>query len=390
MKIVIVSGIWPPTVGGPASHGPDLGGWLLGRGHDVRAVISAGPRAPIPTESEQAAGASGAPEPPNPERARPVRIAAAAARVVSGTRGADVVYSTGMYSRSVAATAATRVPLVIKLVNDPAYDRARSYGLFDGTLEEFQAPLRNPRIRALKRVRSETLARADTLLTPSRYLAGIVSGWELGSGEPRVIPNPAPARLPSAPREELRERLGIARPTFVFAGRLALQKNVPLALDALARIEGARLLLIGDGPERPIVERRIAELGLGERVSLLGAKARHDTLEWVRAADAAVLPSDWENFPHAAVEALAVGTPVLGTAVGGIPEIVESGVNGIVVPPGDAGALAEAMATLAAGGEPAESMRSAAAPSAGRFSRERVFATIEAELRRASGELAGP
>ena len=66
----------------------------------------------------------------------------------------------------------------------------------------------------------------------------------------------------------------------------------------------------------------------------------------MRAADASILPSDWENFPHAAVEALAAETPVIATAVGGVPEIVESGVNGILVPPRDPDALAAAMARV--------------------------------------------
>ena len=66
-------------------------------------------------------------------------------------------------------------------------------------------------------------------------------------------------------------------------------------------------------------------------------------LELFAAADAVLLPSSWENFPHAVVEGLAVGTPVIATAVGGVTEIVTDGVNGLLVPRGDAGALADAI-----------------------------------------------
>ena len=373
MDVVIVSGIWPPDVGGPASHGPDFGAYLLARGHTVRAVTSA--------------GAAGATDPGFPltvarrDRPRPIRIPAAGAAVLRATRGAGIVYATGMYGRSAAATAINRVPLVLKLVNDPAYERARRLGLFAGSLEEFQAPLADRRIRALKRGRRAILARARGLVIPSRYLADIVAGWELPGARIAVVPNPAPAVLPDTPRAELRDRFGFDRPTFVFAGRLVRQKNLPLALAALARVPDARLVLIGDGPEGGDLERLIGEQGLGDRVSMPGAMAREQALEWVRAADAALLPSDWENFPHAAVEALAVGTPMIATAVGGVREIVESGVNGIVVAPGDAEALAAAMRSLAAGGEELRKLQEAAAPSAEKFARETVFASIEAELR---------
>lgn len=373
MDVVIVSGIWPPDVGGPASHGPDFGAYLLACGHTVRAVTSA--------------GAAGATEPGFPlaaarrDRPRAIRIPAAGAAVLRATRGAGIVYATGMYGRSVAATAINRVPLVLKLVNDPAYERARRLGLFGGSLEAFQAPLPDRRIRALKRGRRAILSRARGLVIPSRYLADIVGGWQLPGARITVVPNPAPAELPATPRAELRERFGFEGPTFVFAGRLVRQKNLPLALAALARVPAAKLVLIGDGPEGAELERLVAERGLGDRISMPGAMPREQALEWVRAADAGLLPSDWENFPHAAVEALAVGTPMIATAVGGVREIVESGVNGIVVAPGDVDALAEAMQTLAGGGETLLKLQEAAAPSAKKFAREAVFASIEAELR---------
>ena len=93
-------------------------------------------------------------------------------------------------------------------------------------------------------------------------------------------------------------------------------------------------MVVGDGPSEADLRRAIDEAGVGDRVTLKGALPRSEAIEWMRAADACVLPSDWENFPHAAVEALAAGTPVIATAVGGVPEIVEPGMNGLLVSPG--------------------------------------------------------
>ena len=103
----------------------------------------------------------------------------------------------------------------------------------------------------------------------------------------------------------------------------------------------------------------------------------------MRAADASILPSDWENFPHAAVEALAAETPVIATAVGGVPEIVQSGVNGILVPPRDPDALAAAMARVSEDDALRANLRAGALRASERYRKDVVYGTIEAELGRA-------
>jgi glycosyltransferase involved in cell wall biosynthesis len=198
-----------------------------------------------------------------------------------------------------------------------------------------------------------------------------------------VIPNPAPPVDTSEPREELRRRLGLSGPTFVFAGRFVRQKNLPLAIEALRLVDGASLVLVGEGPEADVVAEAIARNGLGNRVSVRAAVARDVAVDWVRAADAALLSSDWENFPHAAVEALAAGTPVVATSVGGVPEIIEHDANGLLVPPGDAGALAAVMRSVTEDHELVRRLRAGAAGSSGRYSAAKTFAAIERELQQA-------
>jgi glycosyltransferase involved in cell wall biosynthesis len=376
MEILIVSGIWPPEVGGPASHGPELGRFLLERGHRVRAVTTTStpdhldPGFPVTVTRK--------------DRPRLIRQPAAALSVLRAASGADVIYATGMYGRSALASITRRVPLVVKLVADPAYERARRLGLFSGTLEEFQRTSGGRGIRGLRLVRRLTLDRAARIITPSRYLAEIVRGWDISTPCLEVIPNPAPPIDRSEPRDELRQRLGLRFPTFVFAGRLVAQKNVSLAISAMRRVREGSLVVIGDGPARGEVERAVADQGLRERVAVRGTAPRAEVLDWLRAADAAILPSDWENFPHAAVEALAAETPVIATAVGGVPEIIEPGVNGILVEPGDAEELGRAMASVAADETLLRTLRDGARATAGRYDRDAVFEEIEAELARAA------
>jgi glycosyltransferase involved in cell wall biosynthesis len=107
-------------------------------------------------------------------------------------------------------------------------------------------------------------------------------------------------------------------------------------------------------------------------------------LELFRAADAALLSSSWENFPHTVVEALAVGTPVIATATGGVAEVVEDGCNGLLVPPGDGEALAGAVRRFFADGELRARLVNEAAPSVADYAPERVYRRLEQVLQQAA------
>lgn len=372
MHVLLASGIWPPEVGGPASHGPEFGRFLTDRGHRVRAVTTAGRAGPIEAGFPVVASRS--------DRPRPIRLPAAALTVVRAARGAEVIYATSMYGRCALAATLRGTPLVLKLVSDPAYERACRLGLFSGTLEEFQRAPDRRGIRYLKRLRRAIVDRAARVVIPSRYLAAIAAGWGVPAERIVVVPNPAPPIDRSVTREELRERLGLRFPTFVFAGRLVPQKNLPLAVAAIRALPDGALVVVGDGPSRNELVRAIQDSGVGDRVIVKGAVPREEAIEWLRAADAAVLPSDWENHPHAAVEALAAGTPVIATAVGGVPEIVETGTSGILVPAGDADALGRAMASVVADGALLASLREGALAAGARYQQESVYEAIEAEL----------
>jgi N-acetyl-alpha-D-glucosaminyl L-malate synthase BshA len=120
-------------------------------------------------------------------------------------------------------------------------------------------------------------------------------------------------------------------------------KRVQDVVDVFAKIRrslDARLVLVGDGPERPRALQRAADLGLGEDVLFLG---RHASVEDLLAcADLFLLPSASESFGLAALEAMACGSPVIASNAGGLPEVVEDGVSGYLLPVGATDAMAEA------------------------------------------------
>jgi glycosyltransferase involved in cell wall biosynthesis len=376
VKVLVVSGIWPPDVGGPASHAPDVADFLSGRGHEVEVVTTAL-------------------EPPAP-RAYPVRFVSrtlppgvrhlrAAELVWERSRACDVVYTTGMFGRSFAGSRLARRPYVVKLTADPAFERARRRGVVGGDVDEFQRAPGGAVVSLLRIARNVELRHAAHVFCPSEYLRELAISWGIPSARVSVLPNPYPAIPALPPRDELMHELGLSGRTLAFAGRLTAQKSLGVALDALASVEGVTLVIAGDGDERQILERRAAELGLGDRVRFLGAQPRERVLELFRAADAAILSSSWENFPHTVVEALAAGTPVLATRVGGVAEVVADEENGLLVPAGDAAALAAAIRRYFDDVELRDRLRAAAEESVRPYVRGTVFGRLERELAIAAG-----
>jgi glycosyltransferase involved in cell wall biosynthesis len=375
VKVLVVSGIWPPDVGGPASHAPEITSFLVGRGHAVEVVTTAD-KAPA-QEAYEVHWVS---------RRLPVgvRHLAGAALISRRAAAAQVVYTTGMFGRSSAGAKLAGRPYVVKLTADPAFERSRRRGFVAGTIEDFQRGGGGHRAAVLRALRNAELRGAAHVLCPSDYLRSIALGWGLAPDRVSVLPNPVPP-LPELPeRDELRGLLGLNGATLAFAGRLTRQKSLEVALEALAQADGVSLVLAGEGDEVPALERRARELGLGSRVRFLGPLPRERVLELFRAADAALLSSSWENFPHTVIEALAVGTPVLATRTGGVAEVVEHERNGLLVPPGDAEALATAVRRYFEDDGLRGRLREAAAPSVAEYAPEGVYGRLEAVLEKAA------
>jgi N-acetyl-alpha-D-glucosaminyl L-malate synthase BshA len=138
----------------------------------------------------------------------------------------------------------------------------------------------------------------------------------------------------------------------------------------------ATLLMIGDGPDRADAEQEARELQVDKDVRFLG---RLDSVvDLLQATDLFLLPSQTESFGLAALEAMACGAPVVATRVGGIPEVVEDGRNGILEPPGSVEAMARRAIELLRDPERHRIMSQAALESAKQFSAERIVPMYEA------------
>ncbi|HVJ02259.1 MAG TPA: glycosyltransferase [Sphingomonas sp.] len=168
-------------------------------------------------------------------------------------------------------------------------------------------------------------------------------------------------RFAPTDRDAAKAALGIEGPLVASVGALIPRKGHSIVIDAVAALPGVHLHIAGEGPERPRLEAQIARLGIGDRVRLLGPVA-HDALPpLLAAADAMALASRFEGLANAWLEALASGTPVVITDVGGARQVMNSAAAGRIAAPAPQ-AFAEAIrALIVAPPEPA-AVRAAAEP----------------------------
>jgi N-acetyl-alpha-D-glucosaminyl L-malate synthase BshA len=258
----------------------------------------------------------------------------------------------------------------------------------------------DPRYRSITRFAVE---RSDAVTTPSDFLReaayrtlGVSPGCAID-----VLPNfvdtdhfsPAPRRdrsrfdaLFASARSDPQDR---GAPVLFHVSSFRSVKRVTDLVEVLAALRRrgrVRLMLVGDGPERARLEQRARELGVTESICLVGTHA--EFADYLRHADAFLLPSETESFGVAALEALASGVPVLGYRVGGLPEVVTPDV-GVLVEPFDVAALAEATAELLVDESRRDGLgRAARARAVERFGREEAIDRYEAFYRRvmADGE----
>jgi glycosyltransferase involved in cell wall biosynthesis len=200
---------------------------------------------------------------------------------------------------------------------------------------------------------SVTASVADLVLTPSAATAEEVRR-DYKVERPGVLPN-VTGGLDISPAEESGEEPGF----FLFVGRLRIRKGVEVLLEALRalrdRYPEIRLLIAGDGEHRAALERRAGELELGAAIRFLGRCDAARVRGLLRGARALVVPSIYEGMPLVVLEAMEAGVPVIASAVSGIPEVVEDGGTGWLVPPEDPEALTDALAEALA--DPAEALR---------------------------------
>ena len=363
MRICIVTvASYAHGIGGMQAHSADLCRGLVEAGHEVEAV-SARHRDGL-TQTEHLGATwhfvdATARRPGRPYRNRDwLRASADAFAELHAARPFDVVHSESTSALGLLRRGVHRkVPVAVKFHGNYLGLAAATIGR--GVRESGIGP----RVREAKHLVWLTAGhvippdfvrfRACEAMVPSRQqLDGTVRSFLLDRARVHVVPNGISVEDFAAPgREEARKSLGLGTgPILLCVGRLARDKGFATAIEALARLESdARLLVLGSGPERALLEQTARRTGVSDRVDFLGSKPRAEVVHHLAASDVFVFPTERdEAAPLVPLEAMAAGLPVVASDIGGGAELIESGKNGLLVPPASVDSLARAIDSLLA------------------------------------------
>lgn len=334
-KLFVASGIFHPESGGPATYLKTI----------LPALQDAGWQLRVQTFGEPHTGDYPYPVTRVARGFYPIRKARYALASRSHLSWADLVYS---HSLDLPLLGARDQPHVIKIVGDQAWERCHRRGWIPADLgiDGFQSFRGDWRVRWQKASRSRQVAAIDAVIVPSQYLKRMVVSWGVDPTRTHVIYNALPPMIaPSETRAEIRSQLNWDdRPTLITVARLQRWKGVDHLIAALRQLSDLRLVIVGDGPDRSRLTQLAAPLG--ERAIFTGALKQEQVQRLMRAADGLALYSGYEGLSHTLLECLRLGTPVLASDVGGNPEIVRHGLNGLLVPYVDGAALRQGILKL--------------------------------------------
>lgn len=331
-RLLITSGIVSPDIGGPASYLDTLIPVLVHREYEIR----------ILSYASALGGPSVAPD------AKTFRVPTYLPwgirhivfffRTLILTRSADVVMALNPVSAGLPAYVCARLwrkPFVVRIAGDSAWELALGAGTTRYMLDEFQHSTKHGLTKMRDHIQRMVASKAQRVIVPSQYLAGIVAGWGVSTERIEVIVNAVQMPGPLMRKEDARRELGISGNLIVSIGRLVPWKGFRMLVKIVPQLLGLnqfyRLVIVGDGPDMPILRTMIRSLGLDRKVYLVGRQSHEQISKYLAAADLFVLNTGYEGFSHQLLEAMAHRVPVISTAVGGNREVIDQGKHGILI-----------------------------------------------------------
>ena len=386
-RVMIATGLFPPEIGGPATYSMLLVDCLPQRGIGIRVVPFRWVR----------------------HLPRAARHLVYFLRVLSACRGSDVVFAQDPVSTGLPAMVAARVlrkKFLLKIVGDYAWEhfqiknekrKMKNGDAASPTVDEFQRRRYDVKTEIRRFIERLAARRAHAIIVPSEYLKSIVMQWGVPQERITVIYNAFETPLAFPSKEETRMLLGVSPNAFqiVSVGRLVPWKGFEALIRAMAIVReeipaarpvrdfisnGARLTIIGSGPQEAALRRVIAKEHMAGVVFLAGALPHDLVLRHLRAADLFILNSSYEGFSHTLLEAMAMEVPVMASDAGGNSEIITDGATGRLYPRCDARKVAEEILHLYRRPEDRERFARAGRAALGRFSTEIMLASTAALL----------
>ncbi len=330
-KILIASGIYPPDIGGPANYVKILEEELGKRDYSLKVI----------TYADELSLKNG-------EDIEIVRIKREQNMILKYLKyfyhvfklsfGADLIYVQGPISAGLPvffASSLNHKKYILKIVGDRAWEYGKQKGEVKELLDVFHEKKYGFKIELMRFLEKNVAARAEKVIVPSEFLKSIVLKWGIEDSKIKVIYNAVRRAEVLENKQELREYFRIQGKTIISVGRLVAWKGfdalIEIMPDLLKINPDFNLLIAGDGPERKNLESRIKESNLEDSVKLLGNLEQGELWKYMKASDFFVLNTGYEGLPHLIIESMYLGLPVITTNIGGNPEVVQDGKNGILV-----------------------------------------------------------
>jgi glycosyltransferase involved in cell wall biosynthesis len=320
-RIILATGIFPPNIGGPATYAKFIQDYSRSMGIDA-VIVTYGQGDSVGDASIRAVSTS------LPKGIRHISFLIHLIREAKNSRS-PVIFtidsSLGVMSAAAIAAALTGAKLVARITGDYAWEQGRQrFGVRDG-IDTFQTRRYGVRVEIMRFLERTALRRAHRVITPSEYLKKISVGWGIDSQRITVIPNAITAATPF-PRSSARKNLGINGPLIVSAGRFVPWKGFSDLIKILSSIRSVLpntiLALVGDGPDRALLEAEAKQNDVFGAVKFTGALSKKDLSEWLSAADLFVLNSSYEGLSHQLIEAVGgFRLPAVVTDIGGNAEV---------------------------------------------------------------------
>ncbi len=363
-KILIATGIYPPDIGGPATYSKQLFDHLPIHGISTQ-VLNFGDTANFP---------------------KVIRHFVYFLRVLMQGRSADVIFAQDPVSVGLPAYLAAKIlrkKFILKVVGDYAWEQYQNKKVKKNnntefkTIEQFQVEKFDLMTELRRKVQKSVARGAEKVIVPSNYLRKIVSGWGVDEDKISVVYNSFDYSVVLEDKSEIRREYGLEGNIIISIGRLVPWKGFGTLIDIMPDIvennPDAKLLIIGDGPEKNRLNDKIMKLDVGDNVIMLGKLPNEELLAYLKASDLFVLNTAYEGFSHQLLEVMASGVPVITTNIGGNLEIIEDNKTGIFVGFNDKDAIAEAVLKLLSNKELGRALSEEGERVVKNFSKERMI-----------------
>ncbi len=356
MKILFVTPLYPPQIGGPATYAKLLVDELPKRGHGVTLVKF----------SNFTWLPSG------------LRHMAIFGHVFLESFSHDMIFAQDVFSVGFPAALAAQFAgkkFVVRVPGDYAWEQGtQKFGVSD-SIDDFQKKKYSWRVELLRSIQKFVVRSADTVIAPSAYFANMVQGWlftpSLSRGQDAKKVHAIYNGIDISRIQEFSKKtyqLATISYKLVSAGRLVPWKEFGSLIKIVAKNPTWKLTLVGDGPEKEHLQNLAQALGCTARVIFDKALPQEKLWETIAQADAFVLSSSFESFSYQAVEAMALGVPVVATNACNMEEIITNNETGILVPVKNDEALEIALTQLFGDGSLREKIGTAGARRAEDFS----------------------